>query len=70
MTTDTNAVTLHLPPDRFGDGFHYQVNQNHSVFLYHEESEEMYVGGAGFVLKLDVENYHVIEVGAFQMIYL
>ncbi|XP_059191987.1 semaphorin-7A [Centropristis striata] len=41
--------------------FEYQDHQNHSVFFYHEESEEMYVGGTDFVLKLDVDDYHIIE---------
>ncbi|XP_073328805.1 semaphorin-7A [Pagrus major] len=50
-----------LSKDIINDGFEYQVHQNHSVFFYHEDSEEMYVGGTDFVLKLDVDDYHVIE---------
>lgn len=50
--------------DILSGGFKYQVHQNHSVFFYHEDSEEMYVGGTDFVLKLDADDYHVIEVGA------
>ncbi|XP_029952788.1 semaphorin-7A [Salarias fasciatus] len=41
--------------------FEYETVQNHSVFLYQEYSKELYVGGANFVLKLDVNNYHIIE---------
>ncbi|XP_070686768.1 semaphorin-7A [Pempheris klunzingeri] len=41
--------------------FEYQVHQNHCVFSYHDDSEEMYVGGTDFVLKLDVDDYHIIE---------
>lgn len=47
--------------DILSGGFKYQVHQNHSVFFYHEDSEEMYVGGTDFVLKLDADDYHVIE---------
>ncbi|XP_036962445.1 semaphorin-7A [Acanthopagrus latus] len=50
-----------LSKDIINGGFEYQVRQNHSVFLYHEDSEEMYVGGTDFVLKLDVDDFHVIE---------
>ncbi|XP_044049173.1 semaphorin-7A [Siniperca chuatsi] len=42
-------------------GFKYQMNQNHTVFFYDEDSEEMYVGGTDFVLQLDVDNYRIIE---------
>ncbi|XP_033941057.1 semaphorin-7A isoform X1 [Pseudochaenichthys georgianus] len=42
-------------------GFEYPVYQKHSVFFYHEDSEEMYVGGTNFVLKLDVEGSHIME---------
>ncbi|XP_070829118.1 semaphorin-7A isoform X2 [Chaetodon trifascialis] len=41
--------------------FEYQVSQNHTVLFYHEDSEEMYVGGTDFVLKLDAGDYHIIE---------
>ncbi|XP_049930118.1 semaphorin-7A [Epinephelus moara] len=47
--------------DILSGGFKYQVHQNHSVFFYQEDSEEMYVGGTDFVLKLDADDYHVIE---------
>lgn len=50
------------------DVFEYQVYQNHSVFFYHDDYEEMYVGGTDFVLKLDVDNYHIIEVGVSELI--
>ncbi|XP_068595551.1 semaphorin-7A [Brachionichthys hirsutus] len=50
-----------LIKDSITDGFQYQVYQNHSVFLYLEDSEEMYVGGTDFVLKIDVDSYHIIE---------
>lgn len=39
------------------------------MFFYHEDSEEMYVGGTDFVLKLDVNDYHIIEVGVSEQIY-
>ena len=61
-----NVIHLFSPlSDIINGGFEYQVRQNHSVFLYHEDSEEMYVGGTGFVLKLDVDDFHIIEVGVF-----
>ncbi|XP_035520997.1 semaphorin-7A [Morone saxatilis] len=42
-------------------GFEYQDRQNHSVFFYDEDSEELYVGGTDFVFKLDVDDHHIIE---------
>lgn len=39
--------------------FEYQTIQNHSVFLYLEDSKELYVGGTDFVLKLDVDDYSI-----------
>ncbi|XP_075946025.1 semaphorin-7A [Anarhichas minor] len=50
-----------LSKDTNSGGFEYQIYQNHSVFFYHGDSEQMYVGGTDFVLKLDVDDYHVIE---------
>ncbi|XP_034734083.1 semaphorin-7A isoform X1 [Etheostoma cragini] len=50
-----------LTKDIINDVFEYQVYQNHSVFFYHDNFEEMYVGGTDFVLKLDVDDYHIIE---------
>ncbi|XP_042352112.1 semaphorin-7A [Plectropomus leopardus] len=47
--------------DILSGGFKYQVHQNHSVLFYHEDSDEMYVGGTDFVFKLDAGDYHVIE---------
>ncbi|XP_076589062.1 semaphorin-7A isoform X2 [Chaetodon auriga] len=41
--------------------FEYQVYQNHTVLFYHEDSKEMYVGGTDFVLKLNADDYHIIE---------
>lgn len=58
-----------FPSDITSGGFEYQVHQNHSLFFYHDDSDEMYVGGTDFVLKLDVEDYHVIEVGGFWIVY-
>lgn len=39
--------------------------ENHTVLFYHGDSEEMYVGGTDFVLKLDVDDYHNREVRFF-----
>lgn len=50
LTKDITSVALR-----------YQVHQNHSAFFFHEETGEMYVGGTDFVLKLDVDDYHIIE---------
>ncbi|XP_070763581.1 semaphorin-7A [Enoplosus armatus] len=50
-----------LSKGAIGGGFKYQIYQNHTVFFYHEDSEEMYVGGTDFVLQLDVDDYHIIE---------
>lgn len=33
-----------------------------NVFFYHEDSEEMYVGGKNYVSKLNVNDYNTIEV--------
>lgn len=55
-----NAPRL-LSKDTVSGGFTYQVHQNHSVFFHHEDSEEMYIGGTDFVLKLDMNDYNVIE---------
>lgn len=49
--------------DIVGGEFEHRVKQNHTVFFYHEDSGEMYVGGTDFVLKLDVDNYCFKEVG-------
>lgn len=35
-----------------------------NVFFYHEDSEEMYVGGKDYVSKLNVNDYNTIEVCA------
>ena len=45
-------------------GFEYQEQQKHSVLFYHEDSADMYVGGTDFVLKLDMNDNNVKEVGA------
>ncbi|XP_069019637.1 semaphorin-7A isoform X1 [Embiotoca jacksoni] len=50
-----------LSEDIMSGGFEHQVHQNHSVFLYQGDSEEFYVGGTDFVIKLDVDDYHIIE---------
>uniref|UniRef100_A0A1A7YT47 Semaphorin 7A n=1 Tax=Iconisemion striatum TaxID=60296 RepID=A0A1A7YT47_9TELE len=42
-------------------GYIYDAHQNHSVFLYQEDSDELYVGGTDFVLKLDGNDYHILE---------
>lgn len=49
--------------DIVGAEFEHRDKQNHTVFFYHADSGEMYVGGTGFVLKLDVDNYRLKEVG-------
>ncbi|KAM3609607.1 uncharacterized protein V6R79_017694 [Siganus canaliculatus] len=50
-----------LSKDVISADFEYQVQQNNSVFYYHGDSEEMYVGGTDFVLKLDINDFHNIE---------
>lgn len=47
--------------DMFNGVFKYKVNQNHSVLFYNQDFDEMYVGGSDFVLRLDVNDHHVIE---------
>lgn len=42
--------------------YEYVLHQNYSVFLYQEDTDELYVGGTDFVLKLDANNYHILEV--------
>lgn len=56
-------VRFFPPTDIISAGFKYHMNQNHSVLFYEEDSEELYVGGTGFILKLDVDDFHIIEVG-------
>ncbi|MEQ2267131.1 hypothetical protein XENORESO_002128 [Xenotaenia resolanae] len=56
----TNSPRL-LSPDINGAWYEYETHQNHSVFSYQEEEQELYVGAANFVLQLDTDNYHVIE---------
>ncbi|XP_017261087.1 semaphorin-7A [Kryptolebias marmoratus] len=42
--------------------YKYEVHQNHIVFSYQEDSDELYVGGTDFVLKLDANNnYDILE---------
>lgn len=50
-----------LSKDTISGGFEYPVNQNQSLFFYHEDSKDMYVGGTDFVWKLDVDNYNITE---------
>ncbi|XP_038562143.1 semaphorin-7A [Micropterus salmoides] len=50
-----------LSKDITSGRFDYQIYQNHTVFLYNEDSAEMYVGGTDFVLQLDVNDFHIIE---------
>lgn len=56
-------MTLSSSSDITSGRFDYQIYQNHTVFLYNEDSAEMYVGGTDFVLQLDVNDFHIIEVG-------
>lgn len=58
-------VTLLLHSDTNSGGELEYQTYHHSAFFYHEDSEEMYVGGTDVVLKLDVDDYHIIEVGSF-----
>ncbi|CAN9499339.1 unnamed protein product [Ophioblennius macclurei] len=51
-----------LMKDIIKGAYEYTTIQNHSVFLYQEHSKELYVGGTNFVLKLDVDDYHIIEM--------
>lgn len=37
---------------------------NPNVYFYHEDSEEMYIGGKDYVSKLNVSDYNTIEVSA------
>ncbi|XP_054877045.1 semaphorin-7A [Poeciliopsis prolifica] len=50
-----------LKPGIFSDQYKYDVNQNHSVFSYREEEQELYVGGTDFIIKFNASNYRVIE---------
>ena len=55
-----------LCSDRINGQLPYPCTQNHSVFFLPEDSDELYVGGTDFVLKIDVDNNSVIEVGHFR----
>ncbi|XP_023153793.2 semaphorin-7A [Amphiprion ocellaris] len=57
--TKTNPRVL--SKDMFSAGYKYPNCQNHTVFLYEEDSQELYVGGTGFVLRLNVTDYRIIE---------
>lgn len=57
--TKTNPRVL--SKDMFSAGFEYQIHQNHTVFLYEEDSHQLYVGGTDFVLRLTVPEYRIIE---------
>lgn len=50
-----------LSKDILSVGLEYQINQNHSVLFYEEGSDELYLGGNDFILKLNVDDFHVIE---------
>ncbi|KAM4733932.1 semaphorin-7A [Anableps anableps] len=50
-----------LNPDIIIGRYEYEVHQKHSVFLYQEAEQELYVGGTDMVLQLDANNYHVKE---------
>lgn len=42
-----------------------------NVFFYHDDSEEMYVGGTNYVSKLNVNDYNTIEVcGKSELLYV
>ncbi|XP_072242009.1 semaphorin-7A [Leuresthes tenuis] len=60
-TLGTKNTPRFLSKEIFRAGFHYEVSQKHSVFSYQEDSEELYVGGTDFVLRLDVNDHHIIE---------
>lgn len=46
------------------DAYKYQEYQNNTVF-YSNNSEEMYVGGTDFILRLDTNEFKVLEVGLY-----
>ncbi|XP_017160916.1 semaphorin-7A isoform X1 [Poecilia reticulata] len=50
-----------LIPGIISDQYKYEVNQTSSVFSYREEEQELFVGGTDFVVKLNANNYSVIE---------
>ncbi|XP_072291864.1 semaphorin-7A [Eucyclogobius newberryi] len=41
--------------------FDYEKLQNHTVFFYSQDNGDMYVGGTEFVLRLNTNNYQIIE---------
>lgn len=54
-----NAARL-LSTDIVTDAYKYQEYQNNTVF-YSNNSEEMYVGGTDFILRLDTNEFKVLE---------
>lgn len=52
-----------------GDEFGYDVYQ-YRMFLNVDDYDEIYVGGDQVVLKLDVNDYRIIEVGDFSSFHL
>ncbi|XP_029909133.1 semaphorin-7A isoform X2 [Myripristis murdjan] len=47
--------------NRINGQLKYPVHQNHTVFFHSEDSDELYVGGTDFVLKIDVEDSRIVE---------
>lgn len=63
-------MTLLFPLDtKINDTFGHQI-YHHRVFFNHGGSDEMYVGGADVLLKIDVDDYHVIEVGVLERFFI
>ncbi|XP_071752620.2 semaphorin-7A [Centroberyx gerrardi] len=52
---------LILSQDIINGRLEYAVHQNHTVFFHHDDSNELYVGGTDFVIKVDVDNNRIIE---------
>ncbi|XP_056138133.1 semaphorin-7A isoform X2 [Lampris incognitus] len=57
----TNTPRRVLSPDRICGRLEYPVYQNHTVFFHRDGSDELYVGGTDYVLKINVDDNQVIE---------
>ncbi|XP_075996630.1 semaphorin-7A isoform X2 [Genypterus blacodes] len=56
-----NIPRLLLSKDGINTALEYDVYQDHTVFFYDEESEELYVGVAGTLFKRGLDKFDVIE---------
>lgn len=62
-----NDLLLITPDVTSGDEFRFNIYQ-YRMFL-NDDSDEIYVGGDQVLLKVDVNDYRVIQVGVFVCLF-